>query len=285
MKSSIPLDFGDKESSDFSFSHQIGDGKYECALHWHDCFEIFAVNGAPMKITFAEKEYDLSCGDIAVFVPRALHGVCSLGKGYDNYVFGYTEEVIYSSEISAMNMKYLAPFRYGRVKSFVVKADDPCSVSIRKRLDSLRKTACGDSEMRELVGRAEILRVHAELYNLSLNLTAVNTELSGYLMNAEAYIRRHLSEDISPRDVADALHLSYSHLARIFKNNLKISAAKFINEIKISAAEQMMIENTERSITDIAFSLGYSSPSLFTRKFTEIRGQSPAQFRKMLKLL
>ena len=47
----------------------------------------------------------------------------------------------------------------------------------------------------------------------------------------------------------------------------------------------MMIANMERSITDIAFSLGYSSPSFFTRKFTEIKGQSPAQFRKMLKSL
>lgn len=285
MKSSIPLDFGDKKSSDFSFSHQFGDGKYECALHWHDCFEIFMVNGEPMKITLADKEYELSRGDIVVFVPRALHGVCSLGKGYDNYVFGYTEEVIYSSEISSINMKYLAPFRYGRVKSFVVRADNTCSASIRQRLDSLRKIACDGGEMRELIGRAEILRVHEELYNISSTLTAVNTELSGYLMNAEAYIRRHLSEDISPRDVADALHLSYSHLARIFKNNLKISAVKFINEIKINAAEQMMIANMERSITDIAFSLGYSSPSFFTRKFTEIKGQSPAQFCKMLKSL
>lgn len=285
MKSSIPLDFGDKESSDFSFSHQIGDDRYECALHWHDCFEIFAVNSNPMKITLADKEYELSCGDIAVFVPRALHGVCSLGKGYDNYVFGYTEGVIYSSEISSINMKYLSPFRYGRVKSFVVRADDPRSVSIRDRLDSLREIACSSDEMRELIGRSEILRVHAELYSLSSTLTAVNTELSGYLMNAEAYIRRHLNEDISPRDIADALHLSYSHLARIFKNNLKISAVKFINEIKIGAAEQMMIENMDRSITDIAFSLGYSSPSFFTRKFTEIKGQSPTEFRKMLKLL
>ena len=285
MKSSIPLDFGDKKSSDFSFSHQFGDGKYECALHWHDCFEIFMVNGEPMKITLADQECELSCGDIAIFVPRALHGVCTLGEGYDNDVFGYTEELIYSSEISSINMKYLAPFRYGKIKSFVVKADDPCSISIRERLGSLHQIACSGGEMCELIGRAEILRLHAELYNLSSTLTSVNTELSGYLMNAEAYIRRHLSEDISPRDVADALHLSYSHLARIFKSNLKISVVKFINEIKINAAEQMMIANMERSITDIAFSLGYSSPSFFTRKFTEIKGQSPAQFRKMLKLL
>ena len=168
MKSSIPMDFGDKVSSDFSFSHQIGVDKYECALHWHDCFEIFEVGGEPMKIMLADGEYELSRGDIAVFVPRALHGVCSLGKCYENYVFGYTEGVIYSSEISSINLKYLAPFRYSRVKSFVVRANEPGALSIRERLASLRKISTGSSDMRELLGRAEILRIHAELYHLSL---------------------------------------------------------------------------------------------------------------------
>ncbi|MBR2467148.1 MAG: helix-turn-helix transcriptional regulator [Clostridia bacterium] len=285
MKSSIPLNFGDKKSSDFSFSHQTGDGGYECALHWHDCFEIFEVKGEPMKIALEDGEYELSRGDIAVFVPRALHGVRSLGKSYDNYVLGYTEGVIYSSEISSINMKYLAPFRYGRVKSFVVTANDPSALSISESLVLLRKTARDKSDMRELVVRSEILRVHAELYRISSTSSAVNTELSEYLMNAEEYIRRHISEDISPRDIADALHISYSHLARILKNNLATSAVEFINEMKISAAEQMMITDKTLRITDIAYSLGYDSPSYFTRKFKEIKGQSPSEFRKMLKLL
>ena len=285
MKSSIPMTWGDKISSDFSFSHQMGNGTFQFPLHWHDCFEIFAVKGEPMKITLADGEHELSHGDIAVFVPRALHGIGSLGSSYDNYVFGYTEAVIYSSEFSSINMKYLAPFRYGRINSFIIRADEPCARSVYESLDTLRKISAGGSDLRELLGRTEILRIHTKLYEHASALVAINTELSAYLIHAESYIRRHVNEDISPRDIANALHISYSHLARILKNNLSTSAVAFINEIKTGVAKKMMIEDKELSITDIALSLGYSSPSYFARKFTEINGQSPTQFRKMLKLL
>jgi AraC-like DNA-binding protein len=285
MKSSISLDFGDKIASDFSYDHQCGRQKFEFMPHWHDCFEIFAVDGEPMKVILADGEVEISRGDIAVFVPRALHGIKSLGESYDNHVFGYTEALIYSSEISSINMKYLAPFRYGRVKSFVIKSDEPGAEILRKRLDALAKIYENGDECREMLGRSEILAIHSQLYKLSLPLTAVNAELSEYLVRAESYIRSHVSEDISPHDVANALHLSFSHLARLLKNNLATSAVELINQIKISTAEQMMINNNELSITDIAISLGYSSPSYFTRKFTEIRGQSPTDYRKALKSL
>ena len=238
-----------------------------------------------MKITLADREHELSCGEIAVFVPRALHGVRSLGKTYDNYVFGYTEDIIYSSEISSVNMKYLLPFRYGQINSFIIRADDPIAPSIHESLDTLRKISDDDSDLCELLGRIEILKVHAELYKYSSALIAPNTELNKYIMEAESYIRRHVSEEISPHDIADALHASYSHLARILKSKLATSAVAFINEIKTNTAKQMMILDKDISITDIAISLGYSSPSYFTRKFTEINGQSPTEFRKMLKLL
>ena len=283
MKSSIPLDFGDKVSSDFSFDHQSGSHKFEFGSHWHDCFELFLVQGEPMEITLVDGKHELSRGDIAVLVPRALHGVRSIGESYDNLVFGYTESLIYSSEVSLLNMKYLAPFRYGKVKSFVIRSDNPIAAPLKERLLSFAEIYKGKDECREILGRAELLLAHALLYKHQSTLTPVNAELSEYLVRAEAYIRLHVNEDISPRDIADALHLSYSHLARLLKTNLATSAVELINEIKISTAEQMMIDDAAISVTDIAIALGYSSPSYFTRKFTEIRGESPTDFRKALK--
>ena len=285
MKSSISLDFGDKIASDFSYDHQCGRQKFEFMPHWHDCFEIFAVDGEPMKAVLADGEVEISRGDIAVFVPRALHGISSLGESYDNHVFGYTEALIYSSEISLINMKYLAPFRYGKVKSFVIRSDDPISPQLRKRLLSFVEIYEGGDECREILGRAELLTAHSLIYKHQSTLIPMNAELSEYLVRAEAYIRRHVNEDISPRDIADELHLSYSHLARLLKNNLATSAVELINKIKIGTAEQMMIDDASISVTDIAIALGYSSPSYFTRKFTEIRGESPTDFRKSLKSL
>ena len=89
---------------------------------------------------------------------------------------------------------------------------------------------------------------------------------------------------MSPSEIADALHISYSHLARTLKSSLGCSAVELITSVKIGAAVQMMLSDPYMSITEIASSLGYSNASYFSRKFAEIRGEKPSEFRKKFRL-
>lgn len=284
IKSSIPMSFGDKKGSDFSFSKQNGNSLYECDLHWHDCFEIITVRDKSATALVENSEIELSQGDIILFSPRFLHGVRTTDDGFDIYVFGYTEQVIYSSDISFLNMRYLAPFRYGGLKYLVIRADEPKSAELRARLDDAMCEYDTEGFDREIRVRSAILRLHASICGISAVAKSANKEISVYLSKAELYIQEHIHDDISPSEIADALHISYSHLARILRLGLGCSAVELITSVKISAAIQMMLSDPYVSVTEIASSLGYSSTSYFSRRFAEIRGESPSEFRKKFRL-
>ena len=280
IKSSIPMSFGDKRGSDFSFSKQTGNSLYECSLHWHDCFEIITVRDKSMTALVEGSEIELSQGDTILFSPRFLHGVRTKGEGFDLYVFGYTEQVIYSSDISFLNMRYLAPFRYGGLKYLVVRAGEPKSAELRARLVDAMCEYDTEGFDREIRVRSAILRLHASICRIDAVAKRTNKEISIYLSKAELYIQEHIHDDVSPSEIADALHISYSHLARTLKSSLGCSAVELITSVKIGAAVQMMLSDPYMSITEIASSLGYSNASYFSRKFAEIRGEKPSEFRK-----
>ena len=284
IKSSIPMSFGDKKGSDFSFSKQNGDSLYECGLHWHDCFEIITVRDKGITALVDDGEIELSRGDIILFSPRFLHGVRAANTGYDIYVFGYTEQVIYSSDISFLNMRYLAPFRYGGIKYLVVRADEPMSAELRARLDDAMREYDTEGFDREIRVRAAILRLHASICSIDTVAKRASRETSVYLSKAERYIHEHIHDDVTPNEIADALHISYSHLARILKSSLGCSAVELITSVKIGAAVQMMLADPYMSITEIASSLGFSNASYFSRKFTEIRGEKPSEFRRKFRV-
>jgi AraC family transcriptional regulator len=92
------------------------------------------------------------------------------------------------------------------------------------------------------------------------------------------YIRSHYQEEIGFKDIADQLDMSPFHFARMFKHSTNESPHQFIMRCRIEAAKKMLIES-ERSIADIAFEVGYKSQSYFTTRFALLAGMTPAAFR------
>ena len=102
-----------------------------------------------------------------------------------------------------------------------------------------------------------------------------NTKLE---MEVKSYIYHHLSEPITVEDLSKALYISRSHLSTIFKQKTGEDLSKFIMRQKIEEAKKLL-KNTKRSAIDIAFYLGFSSQSHFSRTFKEYVGKTPNKYR------
>jgi hypothetical protein len=73
-------------------------------------------------------------------------------------------------------------------------------------------------------------------------------------------------------------YLSAFHFNRVFHQITGLPPAKFIAALRMDEAKRLLL-NTNRSITDICFEVGYNSLSTFTRRFTERVGLGPREFR------
>ena len=90
--------------------------------------------------------------------------------------------------------------------------------------------------------------------------------------------RERLCEPISLRDMSRVAYLSEFHFNRVFHQITGLPPAKFISAMRLDEAKRLLL-NTNLSITDISFEVGYNSLSTFTRRFTQRVGLGPREFR------
>ncbi len=75
------------------------------------------------------------------------------------------------------------------------------------------------------------------------------------------------------------MHVSRSLLHLKLKKIVNCSATEYIRSVRLKKAARLIL-NQELSITEAAYSTGFSSPSLFSRRFKEYFGSSPREYLK-----
>ncbi|MEW6618536.1 MAG: AraC family transcriptional regulator [bacterium] len=85
-------------------------------------------------------------------------------------------------------------------------------------------------------------------------------------------------------EVAHEIGLSPKHLSRIFRENNGKSFTQLRIEIKMEYAKHLL-KNTNLTIDQITYELGYSHWSSFTRMFKKKNGGSPTSYRKTNKMV
>lgn len=96
-------------------------------------------------------------------------------------------------------------------------------------------------------------------------------------------LMRHLEHsfrdpDINPAAVASACCVSERQLYREFENH-NLSFAGELRRLRLHFAREMLLRRADKSILEVAYGAGFSCPSVFTKAFRQVYGQSPRDFR------
>ena len=141
---------------------------------------------------------------------------------------------------------------------------------------------------REIVMRAlvEQLLVHI-LRNYSTPRLSEELELSRVGL-VDRRIRRsvelmhtQLDQDLTLKALAAASYLSPFHFARLFKKLTGMSPHNYLAGIRAARA-QLLLAETDLSVTEVGALVGYLSGSHFTKAFRTATGTTPREFRKSL---
>lgn len=98
---------------------------------------------------------------------------------------------------------------------------------------------------------------------------------------AISYIKKHLENKISLEKVASLCGMSKSNFSRTFKLHHNITFQEFICQQRLNRAVELL-KKSDLMVTQIAFSVGFTELSNFTRKFQKYIGLGPSDFRKAL---
>jgi len=94
------------------------------------------------------------------------------------------------------------------------------------------------------------------------------------------HVMQHFQNEISLEGIAMKVHMSKNAFCRFFKQRTNKTFFQFLAELRIQHACELLKENPETSIAEIATYSGYNSISNFNRQFKELKQTSPRAFRK-----
>ena len=92
-------------------------------------------------------------------------------------------------------------------------------------------------------------------------------------------IESDLAEDLSLKVLANAAGLSEYHFLRMFKQSTGYTPHQYVINQRIERAGELL-KNTDMSVTEIAYLLGFSTPAHFTHHFRRKTGVTPSDLRR-----
>lgn len=136
--------------------------------------------------------------------------------------------------------------------------------------------------MDQLSDPVQILLLQNEMANdfcHAVHESAAYADYSPVIHSCINYIHMHTHDPICLNDLASYSHLSERRLSSRFQREVGCNIIDYIHKIKLEEAK-MLLSSTNRSISQIAAFLSYSSQSYFTALFSKYYKVTPLQYRQ-----
>lgn len=252
-------------------------------LHWQNQatagYSLLTVLDGQLEYTIDVTKNSLTRSQSVVFEPNA--SITATGNN---------AELLFLTFSASLVLQHAATMRLIPPKSTVTFARSELTAD--QRLDSLLAEfaveLATDKPGREIVMHAlvEQVLVHV-LRNYSQPRLSDQLELSRVGL-VDRRIRRsielmhtQLDQDLTLRTLAAESYLSPFHFARLFKKLTGSTPHNYLAGIRATRA-QLLLADTELSVTEVGAQVGYLSASHFTKAFRLATGTTPREFRKGL---
>ena len=247
---------------------------YSAPKHFHKEVEVISAVDCSIDIFAAGAAYSLKCGDTLVIGGGVVHRFGEKPSGGHVEVLKFcVDSLIYGS--LALDKEEI----YNLYDDIVLLRGDS---RIQQEIENAANPSVGGYSEYYVIG--SILRMTA--YLLSKPLSSTRVAVSSKARNVKEtaviieYLRANVSEDINLNEIAEYLGFAPSYCSKYIRKKTGMSFIECLNAIRVGLAEEIL-RDTEESITEIAFDVGFRSVQTFNRVFRGIKNMSPSSYRKL----
>ena len=112
----------------------------------------------------------------------------------------------------------------------------------------------------------------------SSDYTSLTSNQKDIVNSVIEYIKVNYNIHIRMEDISQKLFFNKSYIGKIFKQETGMPVSEFIREIRINEICRQLSES-DKKISDIAISCGYSDMKTFYSAFTNRTGLTPKEYR------
>lgn len=258
--------------------------------HYHSYIELIYCLSGSYCVWLDDKYYAFSTGDLVIINSNEIHKFRSFEDSGSYIVVKFEPEILYDSPIGSFDAKYVFPFIIKDASpQKIFSCNEISSTDIPHLMHNIYSEYENHKYGFELAIKSDICQVFLQILRYwdssGIQIPQTNTLYSEHIRNIKKvldYISLHINEEISAEAMAKQAGLSYAYFSRVFKQLIGRSFNDYLNFIRITEAERLLIA-TDLSITDIAGHTGFSSSSYFIKVFEKYQKISPTQFRTNFK--
>ncbi len=254
--------------------------RYEMSAHWHSEIEIIRILQGELRVRLDNRDYTAKKGDIVVVNPETVHGASPVECVYECLIFhiDFLDTDTYSCRFfveSILNREFV-------IREYNKKEEDAFCEAVDTVFEMMTHKSSGYKFM--VIGALYSMLgiiVDSHLYSpVTGNPSIADTKNIPKLKKVLTYLRENFDRQLSLGDMAKAAGMSPKYFCYFFKEMTGKTPVEYLNGYRIEKASQMLL-NTDKSVTETAFSCGFNDLSYFIKNFKSQKGISPAKFRKL----
>lgn len=286
MKPFVPIPVVDSSLYLFGGHRRTVPGGWQFFEQKHQAFELMCVVAGRQTTEIKNLgHYDYGPGDVMIISPGTLH---------TNKNSSETVEMTYICFHFSIESLELKSEMLSNIVNAVIPATDPIAQAAMTAATAIVAASADRHLTREQVNLKIHMAVLAFFYALSTNLQAHSDRQAHPYSESEAktsrtiatLIKKNISQkEIPPFSFADicqraGVSSGYGH--RTFKKVYGVTPLHYIESQKYNKAKRLL-GSPEFAIEDVAYLMGASSVSNFSKQFKKWSGTTPSRYQRQLK--
>lgn len=251
-----------------------------------DFYSVMFKNYCKSALTYGRKSIDFDEGSLICMAPNQVITIDNEIEPRDNpmgWGLFFHPDLMRNTSLNS-KMKGYSFFSYEMAEALHLSEKEKqllydCIVKIQSEI----KENIDDYSQMIIVSTIELLLNYCNRFYGRQFITrkATNRDV---LEKVETLLRQHFAAKTPQKGLptvkylADAVHLSPGYLGDLLKKETGMNAQEHIHHVVIEHAKNTLF-NSDQSVSEIAFDLGFEYPQYFSRLFKQKTGTTPLKFR------
>lgn len=257
--------------------------KDEVPWHWHEELEAGVIASGRVRLAVGGRSLVLAAGQGFFINSQVLHGCWDGGDGVIHSLV-FHPRLVGGSIDSVFYQDYVQPLaENASLEHAIFLPETPWHAQAMAHIERAWRACSQEPAGYEFQVRAELSELVVALLH---NSPAAQARPSAKaLRNGERikqmlhYIHTHFAEPLGTGEIAQAAAVSESECLRCFRATIGTTPIQYVRQYRVQAAARLLANSGEKTAA-IAAQCGFQDVSYFTKTFRQLKGCTPAEYRR-----
>lgn len=262
--------------------------------HWHAEIEIIVIERGEAFFLSDDTKIHLTEGQGILINQNVMHAVHTIDDDTDCglYSLKFHPSFLFGYGSTMMSGKYLVPILSSpAMRTIELLGQNSWQEKIMDTIHTIVTVNLSEQYGYELVTKSCLCQLWSLLLeqvvpqNISKSKQTTISLDESRVKEAILYLEKHFQEHITLEDLASYIHVSKSECCRCFKRTLHLTPFEYLMRYRIfCAANMLQKEDSEsRSMSTLAFNVGFNNVSYFNKLFKQYLHCTPGEYKRKIK--